>query len=482
MDMFSLILIVGLLLNLLFIIILIFIERKDATTTWAWLFVLYFLPFVGSILYLLFGQDVTRRNQFKKEAAKKIGIGEAISSQKKQVEEPNFSFDIPTVEQYRELVDMHLIHHDALLAIENDVELIIDGQDKFDRLLKDIQEAKQFIHIQYYLFSNDEIGAQLIRLLTEKANEGVSVRFLYDDLGSAKLKKSHLSELKAAGGEVVIFFPSKIPFINFRLNYRNHRKLVNIDGRIGYVGGFNVGVEYLGKDKKFGYWRDTHLRIEGDAVKPLQTKFIQDWNQASKEKRMTFHKEYFPEVKGQNVIPMQIVSSGPDSEGEEIKYGYLKMIMAAKESIYIQTPYFIPDIAILDALRVAVLSGIDVRIMIPNKPDGPFVYWATYAHIGEMLKTGAKVYQYERGFIHSKTIVVDRKISSVGTANFDMRSFQLNFEINSFIYHDETSDKLAKAFEVDMEVSKEITYELYQKRSNWVKCKEAFSTLLSPIL
>ncbi len=179
---------------------------------------------------------------------------------------------------------------------------------------------------------------------------------------------------------------------------------------------------------------------------------------------------------------MQLVSSGPDSEWEQIKNGYIKMIMMAKESVYIQTPYFIPDQTLLDALRIAALSGIDVRVMIPNKPDHPFVYWATYSYIGELLKTNASVYVYDEGFIHAKTLVIDRKISSVGTANIDMRSFKLNFEVNAFLYHNETSEQLAQAFEKDMTVSFQLTPELYEQRSNWIRFKESISRLLSPIL
>lgn len=229
-------------------------------------------------------------------------------------------------------------------------------------------------------------------------------------------------------------FPSRLRPINLRLNYRNHRKLVIIDGETGYVGGFNVGDEYLGLNPKFGYWRDTHLRLQGTAVHAIQTRFILDWNQASHHHTLTYVPNHFPECEPKGNVGMQIVTSGPDSEWEQIKNGYIKMISTAKRSILIQTPYFIPDSSLLDALRIACLSGIDVKIMIPNKPDHAFVYWATLSYIGDLLKAGASVYIYDNGFIHAKTIVVDDETASVGTANIDVRSFRLNFEVNAFIY------------------------------------------------
>ena len=310
----------------------------------------------------------------------------------------------------------------------------------------------------------------------------MKVRILYDDLGSRSLRKKAFKDLMEAGGEVEVFFPSFFPLINLRINYRNHRKLVIIDGKIGYIGGFNVGDEYLGLKEKFGYWRDTHLRITGSAVYAIQTRFILDWNQASYRHDIDYSPDLFPTFEKTGEIGMQIVSSGPDSEWEQIKYGYIKMISSAKKSIWIQTPYFIPDASLLDALRIAALTGKDVRIMIPNKPDHLFVYWATTYHVGEMLKAGAKIFIYDNGFIHSKTIIVDEQVSSVGTANIDVRSFKLNFEVNAFIYNECIAKSLTESYLKDIEVSKEWTLEEYNKRSWFIRFKESISRLLSPIL
>ncbi|WP_100372332.1 cardiolipin synthase [Bacillus sp. FJAT-45037] len=482
MDVSSILLAVMFVINLIFAAIIIFIERKDIGATWAWLLILFFIPFFGFVVYLFFGQNLTRKRLFDWNGINKIGIEGLINDQLKLMRNSEYRYDNPDTEQYKDLIAMHLVNNDAILTNQNEVEIFVDGQEKFDALWTDIMEAREFIHIQYYIFRNDTLGKKIIKALEEKAREGVKVRILYDQLGSRKLRSKHFAELEAAGGEVGVFFPSKVALINLRLNFRNHRKLVNIDGQIGYIGGFNVGDEYIGFSDKFGYWRDTHLRIKGQAVDAIQTRFILDWNQASKRYQIHYEDRYFPLKTSKGNASMQIVSSGPDSEWEQIKNGYIRMIMSAKESIYIQTPYFIPDQSLFDALRIAALSGKDVRVMIPNRPDHPFVYWATYSHVGELLKTGAKVYIYEKGFIHAKTIVVDGEINSVGTANIDMRSFKLNFEVNAFIYDRQTSQKLALAFEEDMKSCTELTQTLYDKRSKVIRFKESISRLLSPIL
>lgn len=471
-----------LVLNTLLAIVVIFRERRDASSSWAWLLVLFFIPVLGFILYLLFGHNLSRNHLFQWEDRKRIGMEKILEQQLTKLKNREFEFRNKATADSKDLIYMHILNNHAVFTEDNAVELLTDGRQKFDRLLRDIENAKDHIHLQYYIYKGDEIGKKLRDALIKKAKEGVEVRVLYDELGSRSLRKSFFKELKKSGGFVEVFFPSRFKFINLRMNYRNHRKLVIIDGVIGYVGGFNVGDEYLGLNPAFGYWRDTHLRIKGTAVHSIQTRFILDWNQASHHHDITYMPNHFPDIDSNGNIGMQIVTSGPDSEWEQIKNGYIKMISTAKRSILIQTPYFIPDASLLDALRIACLSGVDVRIMIPNKPDHPFVYWATYSYIGELLKAGASVFIYDNGFIHAKTIVVDEEISSVGTANIDMRSFKLNFEVNAFLYDEEISRSLVLSFEKDLQVSRELTYEEYLNRSKSIRFKEAISILLSPIL
>lgn len=472
-----------LILNILLAIALIFLERRDPTATWAWLLVLFFIPFFGFFIYLLLGRRLREDELFRWEGRHKIGIDQLIDYQIEAIEDSTLDFRLDDTAHYKDMIYMHLRNNHAVLTQDNDVQIFNDGREKFASLLKDLEQAKDHIHFQYYILRLDNLGNQILDVLIRKAKQGVRVRVLFDDIGSRGLRKKHLRELVEAGGEVEAFFPAILPLINPRLNYRNHRKIVVIDGRIGYIGGFNVGDEYLGLSKRFGYWRDTHLRIEGSALHPLQTRFILDWNQASSEKhQIEYSDRYFPAIPRKGSVGMQIVSSGPDAEWEHIKDGYLKMIFLAKKYIYIQTPYFIPDISFLDALRIACLSGIDVRIMIPNKPDHMFVYWATYSNVGKLLKAGARVYIYDNGFIHTKQIVVDDELSTVGTANIDVRSFKLNFEVNAFIYDRETSHALAELFEHDMQLATELTFELYEERSRRIKLKESISRLVSPIL
>ncbi|WP_026585171.1 cardiolipin synthase [Bacillus sp. J33] len=482
MEIYSTMLAVFLVLNIILAVFVIFLERRDAGATWAWLMVLFFIPLLGFFMYLFFGQNLTRRKMFQWEDRKKIGIDELLTNQIAGIKAKDFRFQNDVILKNKDLIYMHLVNNDAVLTQDNSVGVFTDGKAKFDSLIQDIREAKDHIHLQYYIFKRDSLGKSLINLLTEKAKEGVKVRVLYDELGSRSLHKKVFKELMAAGGEIEAFFPSRLHFINLRINYRNHRKIAIIDGKIGYVGGFNVGDEYLGLNPKFGYWRDTHLRIEGSAVHSLQTRFILDWNQASHRHDIYYAPEYFPAAMSSDSVGMQIVTSGPDSEWEQIKNGYIKMISSARKSIYIQTPYFIPDASLLDSLRIAALSGVEVNIMIPNKPDHMFVYWATYSYIGEMLKADANIYIYENGFIHAKTLIVDEEVSSVGTANIDVRSFRLNFEVNAFIYDSEVSNSLANSFKEDVGLSRKLTAEEYSKRPLKIKLKESVSRLLSPIL
>lgn len=470
------------LLNILFALVIIFLERKKPSSTWAWLLVLFFIPFFGFVLYLLLGRQLRKKHLFRWDGQKDIGIDKLISYQIEAIQTDELEFRTEHMKEYNHLIYMNLTTNHAVLTQDNDVQVFSDGSDKFEALIHDILAAKNHIHIQYYIFKLDNLGQRILNALKRKAKQGVKVRILYDEMGSRRVKKHHFKDLLELGAEVEVFFPSILPLINPRLNFRNHRKIVVIDGRIGYTGGFNVGDEYLGLSDRFGYWRDTHLRIEGSAVHPLQTRFLLDWNQASTHHQIEYSDRYFPIIPQKGNVALQIVSSGPDTEWEVIKNNYLHLISNAQKFVYIQSPYFIPDDSFMDAIRIAALSGVDVRIMIPNKPDHLFVYWATYSYVGQLVQAGAKVYHYEKGFIHAKMIVVDDEVASVGTANIDVRSFSLNFEVNALIYNRLLAHQLAEIFEADILDCSELTTEIYANRSNIVKFKESLSRLLSPIL
>lgn len=370
----------------------------------------------------------------------------------------------------------------AALTTHNQVEIFTDGNTKFSALLSEIHQATDHIHLEYYIYKDDEIGREVITALTERAKAGVSVKLLLDALGASFLPSHFFDGYRAAGGKVAFFFPKTVPFINFRVNYRNHRKIAVIDGKTGFIGGFNIGDDYLGRDPIWGNWRDSALQITGSAALALQIRFFQDWNYAAPQDLIDYEDRYFPEHTVNEEHPIQIVSGGPDTYWNPIKESYLKLISAATESVYIQTPYFIPDESVLDALRIAALSGIDVRIMIPTRPDHPFVYWAGYSYIGQLLDAGVRAYTYDDGFIHAKTIVVDTAAASVGSANWDVRSFRLNFETNAIVYQEEIATRLRDIFIADLHSCSEITPDYYANLPWKLKVKQSVSRLFSPLL
>lgn len=386
-------------------------------------------------------------------------------------------------EQFRNLILYNVHEAQSMLTDNNDIRIFTDGKEKFQALLCEMEHASKYIHIQYYIIKNDQLWQKIEGVLRWKVRQGVEVRVLFDGMGCRAMPRSKWKQLRRAGIHVAEFFPAVLGRVYLRANYRNHRKMVIIDGRTGFVGGFNVGREYLGQDEKFGYWRDTHICIEGAAVTSLAVRFALDWNYATKD-NLFLREQLFEPSKyrkcGSEMV--QIVSSGPDSRSKVIRNNYLRLIHLAKKNIYIQTPYFIPDEEILDALKIASKSGIDVRIMIPCKPDHLFVYWATYSYLGEVIEAGAKCYTYDAGFLHAKCMCVDGLVSCVGTANMDIRSFSLNFEVNAVIYSEVTTKRLEEAFENDIFKSTLITRKRYQSRSLWIKIKEQFSRLLSPFL
>lgn len=459
-----------------------FYERKTASSAWAWILILFFIPILGFILYLLFGKALRRERLNQSAAYENMDFKELMAGQLNEMKNGDFKLASPGAEEWLDLIQMNVTRTDAPLATAADIQVFNDGKKKFEALFEDIQHAKDHVHLQYFILNNDDLGRKLLSLLAEKARQGVNVLFLYDDLGSSSLPRGFFDEFTAAGGKAAAFLPAMLSKINPRMNHRNHRKLVVVDGAIGYIGGFNVGDEYLGKKKEFGYWRDTHLRLEGSTVHSLQNRFFIDWNQASANYPMEYAENYFPAMDIDTGSPMQIVASGPLEIQEDIKNGYLKMIHHARESIYLQTPYFIPDRSIMDALRTAALGGVDVQIMIPHLADHIFVHSATLSFARELLQDGVKVYSYKNGFLHAKTLVVDQKAYSVGSANMDIRSFALNFELNAFVYDAQSAGEMAELFFQDKQLSVQLTEETFAAQS-WVdKVKQDIAKLVSPIL
>ncbi|MCI9024887.1 MAG: cardiolipin synthase [Dorea sp.] len=469
-------------INIIFSLIIIFFRRRNPTTVWAWLLLLYFVPILGFVLYLLLGQDFRKERMFKmKEIEGEIKY--AVRRQEESIYRKKLRLRDPELERFKRLILYNLNEGEAVLTDNNDIRIFTDGREKFQALLSEMDHARNYIHVQYYIIKNDELWKEIEEVLVRKVRQGVEVRVLFDSMGCRGMHRSDWARLERAGIKVAEFFPALLGKLQLRINYRNHRKIVVIDGRIGFVGGFNVGREYVGMDKKFGYWRDTHICIEGSAVTSLAVRFVLDWNYAARENLFLEDRLFeIPEYVRGGRDPVQIISSGPDSSSQEIRDNYLRLIHMARKNIYIQTPYFIPDDDIRDALLIAAKSGIDVRIMIPCKPDHPFVYWATYSYLGEMIEAGARCYTYDNGFLHAKCMCIDGLVTCMGTANMDIRSFSLNFEVNAVVYSARTTEKLMEAFENDITKSTLVTRKMYEQRDLVIRVKEQFCRLLSPVL
>ncbi len=395
-----------LVINVFLASLMVFFERRNPASTWAWLLVLFFIPIFGFLIYLIFGKNGKQEKMFreKEEYDQKVYFKylfhdrhsiEKIQRQKALIESRG---RLVEADYLTDLAYLHL-NSGNWMTFNNKVTAFSRGKDKFEALVRDIRKAKKFIHLEYYIWRGDKLGGRLLEELIKKAKEGVEVRLLYDGMGNSSLPKKYFEKLHQAGGFTAAFLP---PFI-VRLNYRNHRKLCIIDGQVGYIGGFNVGDEYLGIVKRYGPWRDTHLRFEGDAVDQMQIRFIMDWNFTAKNGAVVLEDKYFPERDQWDGVETQIVSSGP-------------------------------------------------------------------------------CYQYEKGFIHAKTLCIDGLVASVGTANMDVRSFDLNFEVNAFMFDAALTKSLEADFLRDLESSVEITKDWYYRRKWWFKVKEAVARLISPML
>ncbi len=361
----------------------------------------------------------------------------------------------------------------------NDAELLIDGEATFASIFEGIDRAREYILVQFYIVHDDELGRELQSRLIAKAREGVRVFFLYDEVGSHDLSKSYKQELGAAGVQLCDFHSRKGPRNRFQINFRNHRKIVVVDGKVAWVGGHNVGDEYLGKDPKMGAWRDTHARIEGPAVMAVQLSFVEDWHWAA---------DAVPEVSWQpqpvdtGDIDVLVVPSGPADALETAGLMFVHAINSATDRIWIASPYFVPDESVIGALQLAGLRGVDVRILIPDKPDHLLVYLAAFSFFDEASRTGVKIYRYTEGFMHGKSALVDDAVAAIGTANFDNRSFRLNFEITAFFSDSAFAAQVERMFEDDFARSREMVAADYEDRPFWFKLAVRLARLASPVL
>ncbi|MGN1282766.1 MAG: cardiolipin synthase [Limosilactobacillus sp.] len=479
------------LINIAFAIWTVFRTRRDIASTWAWLLVLSALPIVGFILYLFVGRKLSNDDIFNIRMEQREYRDKYVRQQERLLKRHKLLLQSERLARARQLISLSASLDSALVTFNNRVKVFIDGKKLFQQMIADFDQAEDHIYVEFYTFYSDNLGKQILAALERAAKRGVKVKVLYDLSGSRGTTYKFFAHLEELGGEAQPFNSKANKRITTpRLNYHLHRKIVAIDGKLGYIGGFNIGDQYLGEDPKFGYWRDTHLRVAGQAVIALTARFGMDWNttcRKTKKERVDLDKLLAdleierPSDPGQDVA-MQIVSSGPDNDNFAIRRAYESIISSARQYVYIQTPYLIPGEPILESLIIAARSGIDVRVMIPCMPDHPFVYRATEYYAKYLVNNKVKVYKYNNGFIHAKTMVSGNNLASVGSANQDYRSYRLNFEANAFTYNEELTAQLKQIFENDIQDSTLLTPEYFDQQSNWRKFKQYFSRLLSPVL
>lgn len=452
-------------------VIVVISQNRNTLKTISWIVVLLMLPVIGFVIYYFFGEDHRRKRLISKKMYKKIN--------RKSLGQLQMPESLVPPLEYEGLITLLHRMKASPLYDGNKVTFYNNGKDKFEALFHEIKKAKHHIHIQYYIYMDDDIGCELKNLLIEKAKEGVEVRLSYDDVGSWKAKNRFFAEMEKSGIEVQPFLKVRFPVLTNRVNYRNHRKIVVIDGTVGFMGGMNVADRYIDSYHK-GIWRDCHIKMEGKAVHGLQMSFIIDWFLSKKDLLST--SQYFPQLTSIGESLIQVVTSGPTGEYKEIYQGVFYAITNAKKSINIQTPYFIPTDALALALRSAALSGVDVKLMLPEFSDSRLVNIATQSYIRDMLKAGVKVYFFKPGFIHSKLITIDDTLTIVGSANMDTRSYELNFEVNSFIYDHEATSEANKIFEDDLHNSEILILEEWIKRPKLRKFFESVMRLFAPLL
>ena len=482
---YSAILMAGFYIYVVLTIIFLLLDNRNSSTTFAWIFIFIIFPVGAQILYFLIG-----RNRRKSPPRKSLvnqhfesRLLELLSDITSKQDEYHHSVN----ESYgrvnkKKLLNLLKHNSNSILTIKNNIVPLQSGHEKFNRLIEDLKNAQDHIHMEYFIWRSDSLMKDIKQILIEKARSGVEVRLLYDALGSVFLSPWFIRDLRKGGVQFYPYYDFKSPLTIHTLNYRNHRKIAVIDGTIGYTGGMNMGKEYVDGGKQFDFWRDTHLRLEGESVQVLQSIFVTSWLNTTKES--LFKSRYFPECVPPNVneTPIQVTTSGPDSQWESIQQLFFMLISSAEKSVYIQSPYFVPDASIFEALKTAALGGLDVKIMVTGRPDKRLPYWSAYTFFEDLLKAGVRIFHYKKGFLHSKTVMVDDEICSIGTANMDMRSFHLNYELSTLIYDRKITENLIMDFDMDLNDCEEITNKDMDELGSVKKFRNSLARLFAPIL
>ena len=453
------------------IIAVIVSENRNPVKSLAWVTVLLVVPIVGLVLYIVFGRNIQTKRIISRRNRRKLRKLNATTASKTK------KADCPPHQQRQVNLAQSLCS--STFHVGNEVELFDNGTDKFNALLADIAAARRYINLQYYIIIDDNLGNRVIDALIERARAGVKVRVIYDHVGSFKLSRKACRRMKEAGIEAYPFFKVVFPPFGTRINWRNHRKLAIIDGEIGYIGGMNIADRYLTGGKLFDTWRDLHLRLRGPAVGALQQSFAVDWNFMGQP---LIEEEAGTEIETDSPANMQLVTGGPTSQWMNMTLIFQHAISSARKCVYIMTPYFIPSEGLLHALQVAALGKVDVRVMMPRRSDSDMLRWASFSYVQDCLRAGIKVYLYQKGMLHSKAIIIDDDFATVGSTNFDFRSFEHNFEANMLIYSQEFNSRMKAQFTRDQKECERVTPATWRKRPLLEKSLESFMRLFSPIL
>lgn len=455
-------------------IIRVLLDNRQPAKTMAWILVLAFMPFVGIIFYIFFGQNTRKERHISDRSMDQL----TKRSMLEFVEQENLHLPANN----KPLMNLFTNQNWAFPFKDNRVDIFTDGYEFICSLLYNIGKAQHHIHLDTYIFEDDALGYLVADALIDKAEQGVEIRVIYDDVGCWKVKDSFFERMRDAGIDVHAFMPVRFPAFTSKVNYRNHRKLCVIDGKVGFIGGMNIARRYV-KGTGKSPWRDTHLRIEGGGVYALQRAFLIDWYFV--DRTLITNRVYYPpvDIHINNSSLVQVVTSSPIAPWPDIMQGYVRILLQAQKYVYMETPYFLPTEPVLFAMRTAALAGVDIRLMIPRKADAKLVEWASRSYVMEAIEAGVKVYLYMGGFNHSKLLVSDDNLCTVGSTNIDFRSFENNFEANAFFYDEEMAQRIKAIYLKDESQSilvDDVSY--FVKRPFMKRLFESIVRLLSPLL
>lgn len=462
------------------ICLMIVFENRNPVKTLSWMLVILFIPVAGMIVYFFFGRNYRKQKIYSRKSLTDSARLEDHADHQVRLLSRYLSGDSAAVRSKEHLIHLMLRNNRSLLTLDNRIDLLVNGRQTFPAMLDAIASATNYIHLEFYRFEPDTLGMEFSELMKRKAKEGVRVRVIYDDVGSWNIRKPYIKKMREAGVQIHTFMPVRFPNFSSKINYRNHRKILVVDGKVGFVGGLNIADKYLHGLPDLGPWVDTHLWLEGEAVAALDRVFVADWDFVSGE-------ELPPDAALEHVVRtgnrclVQVASSGPDTDWATIMQVYFSAIATAKSSIYLTSPYFSPDESLLTALKTAALSGVDVRMIFPEYTDSIIANWNTRSYISELLDAGVRVFLYRNGFIHSKYLLVDNIFSSVGSPNVDVRSFDLDFEVTALIYDEDFALRLGVLFSEDVKNCYEVSRDEWDKRPRRERYKESIARIFGPL-